>query len=157
MKIRAARASDLDQLRQIELECFGKSAVPLSQFRWLLESQGVDPTFEIRVAYEANEGQETVMGFVCWKIRRELEKPAFEILDLSIGKNFREERVEHALVEEVYREAVRGDCLGISVNVPQSNPAAAAFYLGQEFLLAHTVAKYYEDGSGMDVLVRRVR
>lgn len=156
-QIRPAQLSDLDLLRQIELECFGKSAVPLSQFRWLLEGQGEDRTFEIRVAVESGADRETVMGFVCWKVRRDLEKPAYEILDLSVGKNFREESVEHALVERVFEEAVRGNCIGISVNVPQTNLAAASFYLKCGFQLMHSVPKYYDDGTGMDVMVRRVR
>lgn len=154
--IRSARVLDLQPLRQLEVECFGNSAVPLSQFQWLLEGQGEDPAFFLRVAVDA-EDREELTGFVCWKKKQSEDVVYFEILDLSVGKNFRDERIEHELIAEVISEASLMGCLGVSVNVPHSNFAAAAFYLGLGFQIQHTVKKYYGDGTDMDVMVKRIR
>lgn len=155
-RIRPANPDDLEQLRQIELECVGASGVPLAQMKWLLEGQGDDPAFYLRVAHDS-EASTSVVGFVCWKRKTSQDALYLEILDLSVGKNYREEKIEHSLVAEVVREATRLQCLGVSVNVPSENMAAAAFYLSQEFMLSHTVKQYYGDGSDMDILVKRIR
>jgi ribosomal protein S18 acetylase RimI-like enzyme len=157
--IRPGRIEDADRLREIDFECCGKSAVPLSQLRWLLEGQGEAPSFQVRVAYEHEEdGTEAIMGFVCWKVREQQDgQTAVEILDLSVGKNFREERVEHVLIDRVAEEATKDGRLGISVNVPQANVAAISFYLQLGFNVAHSVDHYYGDGTKMDVLVRRTK
>lgn len=157
IRIRSGQASDLDLLQAIERECFGASGLPLAQFRWLLESQGENPSFVVRLAVETGLDGENVMGFICWKIRNDPESPALEILDLSVGKNFRGERIEHVLVEEALREAAAGKAIGVCVNVPQANPFAGAFYSELGFTRAQSVDRYYQDGSGMDVMIRRVR
>jgi ribosomal protein S18 acetylase RimI-like enzyme len=157
--IRPARVEDVDRLREIDFECYGKSAVPHAQLKWLLEGQGKEPSFELRVAYENDpDGSESLMGFICWKVREQQDRQtSIEILDLSVGKNFREERIEHALVELAVAEAKKDGRLGVSVNVPQENLAAMSFYLGLEFVVAHSVERYYQNGTAMDVLVRRTR
>src|SRR5688572_15955696 len=110
--IRVARIDDLDQLRQLETECFGQTGLPLSQFQWLLEGQGENPSFQLRVAIdskmqESAGANDSLLGFVCWKERREGPGLAFEILDLSVGTCYRDERVEHALIDRVIEEAGR--------------------------------------------------
>jgi ribosomal protein S18 acetylase RimI-like enzyme len=65
--------------------------------------------------------------------------------------------VEHALLAEVIESGTREKMIGISVNVPRSNLAAAAFYLSHAFNLAHVVERYYDDGSAMEVFVKRLR
>lgn len=154
--IRAARAEDLEQIRQIDLECLGASAVPISQMKWLLEGQGENPAFSVRVVHEEAVDR-NLLGFVCWKKKESDGSLYFEILDLSVGKNFRDERVEHSLIEKVIEEATAEKCMGISVNVPQSNLSATSFYLGLGFMIQHSVKKYYADGTDMDVLVKRIR
>lgn len=154
--IRNAEVADVDQLRQIDVECFGKSAVPMSQMKWLLESQGENPVFFVRVAHVLEQPRQ-VTGFICWKFKNEQQTPSFEILDLSVGKNFRDERIEDALVQHAVTEATAAGCIGISVNVPQSNIPACAFYLRIGFMIQHSVQKYYDDGTGMDVMVRRLK
>jgi ribosomal protein S18 acetylase RimI-like enzyme len=159
--IRIATIDDLDQLRKLEAETFGETGLPLAQLRWLLEGQGENPSFHLRVAFESDgakgDPEDTLLGFVCWKERRDENGLALEILDLSVGSSYRDERVEHALVDRVLEEARKDRALGVSVNVPQSNMAGAQFYLQQGFTLAHTVASYYADGSGMDVFLKRLR
>ncbi len=154
--IRPAEVSDLTSLQQLEKECFGQTGVPVSQLQWLLEGQGESPAFFIRVAYDA-ENTQSLLGFVCWKIKLDQEKPYFDILDLSVGKNFREERVEHALVESVFAAATTHGAIGVSVNVPRSNLAAAAFYLSLGFQVLHTVPGYYGDLGTMEVFVKRLK
>jgi ribosomal protein S18 acetylase RimI-like enzyme len=153
--IRPALSADLDALHRLEVECMGGSALPLAQFRWLLEGQGSDPAFFVRVAFEESEGDP--VGFIVWKRKDDSEAPTYEILDLSVGTHFREERVEHALLAEVIESGTREKMIGISVNVPRSNLAAAAFYLSHAFNLAHVVERYYDDGSAMEVFVKRLR
>lgn len=154
--IRAARAEDLEQIRCIDLECLGASAVPLSQMKWLLEGQGDDPAFSVQVVHEETEDR-SLLGFICWKKKESEGSLYFEILGLAVGKNFRDERIEHLLIDKVVAEATDRKCLGISVNVPHSNIAATAFYLGLGFMIQHTVKKYYDDGTDMDVMVKRVK
>ncbi len=154
--IRPAEISDLTSLDRLEKECFGETGVAISQLRWLLEGQGESPAFFVRVAHDAADAR-SLLGFVCWKIKLDQEKPYFDILDLSVGKNFREERVEHDLIAEVFAAAGREGAIGVSVNVPQSNLAAAAFYLSLGFQLLHTVPKYYGDGGTMEVFVKRLK
>lgn len=154
--IRNAEVKDVDQLRQINEECFGKSAVPMSQMKWLLEGQGENPVFFVRVAHQP-ELAEKVTGFICWKFKNEQQTPYFEILDLSVGKNFRDERIEDALVMRAVTEGTEAGCIGVSVNVPQSNLLACAFYLRNGFMIQHTAEKYYDDGTSMDVMVRRLK
>lgn len=153
--IRVAQVQDLQLLRQIEVECVGNSAVPMGQLQWLLEGQGEDPAFSVRVSMDAAD-RGVLTGFICWKKKLSLDALYFEILNLSVGKNYRDERIEHELVAEVVREAALSKCLGVSVNVPHSNLAAASFYLGLGFQIQHTVKKYYSDGTDMDVMVKRV-
>jgi ribosomal protein S18 acetylase RimI-like enzyme len=157
--IRPARVEDVERLREIDFECYGKSAVPHAQLRWLLEGQGKEPSFELRVAYEKEADEsETLMGFICWKVREQQDRQtSLEILDLSVGKNFREERIEHALVEVAVAEATKDGRLGVSVNVPQQNLPATSFYLQLGFVVAHSVERYYQNGTAMDVMVRRTR
>lgn len=154
--IRQARPSDLDSLHRLETECFGGSALPISQMRWLLESQGENPAFVVRVAHEADRPEE-LLGFICWKRRDDDLTPGYDILDLSVGKLYREERVEHALLAHLIETGTQEKMLGISVNVARSNLAAAAFYLSHAFNLAHSVERYYADGSAMEVFVKRLR
>ena len=154
--IRPALPSDLDAVHRLEVECMGGTALPLSQLRWLLEGQGTDPAFFIRVShFEGQPGSLT--GFVCWKKRVDAHTPGIEILDLSVGILHRDKRVEHALIAELVESATREGMIGISVNVPRSNLAAAAFYLSHAFNVAHTVERYYADGSAMEVLVKRLK
>jgi ribosomal protein S18 acetylase RimI-like enzyme len=155
-QIRSAQSHDLDQLRQIDVECFGKSALPVSQMKWLLEGQGESPAFFIRVAHDL-EQFDRILGFICWKVKAELERSYFEILDLSVGREFRDENVEDALVMDAISAANDAGCIGITVNVPQANVHACAFYLRNGFQIQHTVKSYYDDGSSMDVMVRRLR
>ncbi|MBC7385063.1 MAG: GNAT family N-acetyltransferase [Cryobacterium sp.] len=154
--VRPARALDLDQLRQVNVECFGKSAVPLSQVKWLLEGQGDNPSFFVRVATETGKPDQ-VLGTVVWKLKQDQDSRYAEILDLAVGKNFRDEKVEYSLVESVVKEASERDCIGVVVNVPQANIQATAFYLHNVFQIQHTVQKYYDDGTPMDVMVRRLK
>ena len=124
--------------------------------RWLLENQGPEATFVVRVAHEAERPEELV-GFICWKNRPDPHTPACEILNLSVGKNFREERVEHALLKDAVDVATKNGLIGMSVNLPRSNFAAAAFYLSHAFILGHTVERYYDDGSAMEVFMKRLK
>lgn len=154
--IRAAKLSDLDILHRLDVESFGGSATPLAQLRWLLEGQGENPIFFLRVAHEVDEvGSAT--GFICWKKKEEGGSPSYEILTLSVGKSFREERVEHALLSDVIHSGTKDGVVGISVNVARSNLAAAAFYLSHNFQVGHLVPRYYGDGSDMEVFVKRLR
>lgn len=154
--IRQAVTADLDHLHRLEVECVGGTALPLSQMRWLLESQGENPTFVIRVAHERDRPEELI-GFICWKNRPDPHTPAVEILVLSVGKYFREEHVEHALLADAIEFATKAGMIGMSVNVPRSNLAAAAFYLSHAFNVGHTVERYYQDGSAMEVLMKRLK
>jgi ribosomal protein S18 acetylase RimI-like enzyme len=153
---RPARPDDLTSLHRLEVECVGGSALPLSQFRWLLESQGPDPAFILRVAHDWGSEREPI-GFTVWRRRPDPVAPSYEILDLSVGKLFREERVEHALLSEIVESGTREGIVGISVNVPVANLAAAAFYLSHAFKPDHRVERYYSDGSAMEVFVKRLK
>lgn len=154
--IRPAQASDLDQLHRLEVECVGGTALPESQMKWLLQNQAPDATFVVRVAYEPERPDELV-GFICWKNRPDPITPACEILNLSVGKNFRDERVEHSLLADAIDVAMKDGLIGMAVNVPRSNLPAAAFYLSHAFNLGHTVERYYEDGSAMEVFMKRLK
>jgi ribosomal protein S18 acetylase RimI-like enzyme len=154
-KIRPALLSDLDILHRLEVECVGGTALPVSQLRWLLEGQGESPAFVVHVAHDIGTPEEPI-GFVCWKKREDAHTPSYEILNLSVGKLRREERVEHALLADVIENGTRERMVGISVNVPRSNMPAAAFYLSHAFNVGHNVERYYEDGSAMEVLVKRL-
>ncbi|MBS1962748.1 MAG: GNAT family N-acetyltransferase [Bdellovibrionales bacterium] len=154
--IRPARVSDLDALHRLEVECVGGQALPPAQFRWLLESQGPDPSFIVRVAVDADRPDEP-MGFICWKRKPDAAAPAYEILDLSVGKLYREERVEHALLADAIERATADEMFGIAVNVARANLAAAAFYLSHGFNVGHTVENYYADGTAMEVFLKRIR
>lgn len=154
--IRPARLSDLDALHRLEAECVGGGAVPLSQMRWLLEGQGENPSFTVQIAVDAAAGNEP-MGFICWKKREDPQTPSYEILNLSVGKLYREERVEHALLAFAIEAGTCEGMIGISVNVPRANMAAAAFYLSHAFNPGHTVERYYADGSAMEVFVKRLK
>jgi ribosomal protein S18 acetylase RimI-like enzyme len=154
--IRAAASSDLESLNQLELECMGGTALPTSQMKWLLEGQGEDPAFFIRVAHEVEKPNE-LLGFICWKRRPDPLTPSYEILDLSVGKFYREERVEHALLTHSIESATAEGMIGMAVNVPRSNLAAAAFYLSHAFNVGHVVERYYDDGSAMEVFLKRLR
>jgi ribosomal protein S18 acetylase RimI-like enzyme len=154
--IRAAKLSDLDTLHRLDVESFGGSATPLAQLRWLLEGQGEDPIFFVRVAYEDTD-EKSATGFICWKKKDDQATPSFEILTLSVGKNFRDERIEHALLADVIEFGTKEGMVGISVNVARSNLAAAAFYLSHNFQVGHLVPRYYGDGSDMEVFVKRLR
>lgn len=154
--IRPADVSDLASLARLEKECFGATGVAIAQLRWLLEGQGDSPAFFVSVAHEASDPR-ALLGFVCWKMKLDQDKPYFDILDLSVGKNFREERVEHDLLEAVFASAGPVGAIGVSVNVPQTNMAAAAFYLSLGFQVLHTVPKYYADGGTMEVFAKRLK
>ncbi len=155
-QIRGARLSDLDTLHRLDVESFGGSATPVAQLRWLLEGQGENPIFFVRVAYEAGD-EKNATGFICWKRKDDQASPSFEILTLAVGKDFREERIEHALLSEVVAFGMKEGIVGISVNVARSNLAAAAFYLSHNFQVGHLVPRYYGDGSDMEVFVKRLR
>jgi|GEM_PF-3223807 len=154
--IRPAVVADLDPLHRLEVECVGGTAIPISQMKWLLEGQGGDPVFFIRVAHE-DGSPEAPVGFIVWKRKPDPATPSYEILDLSVGKLFREERVEHALLGHAIESATKEGMIGMSVNVPRSNLPAAAFYLSHAFNLGHAVERYYEDGSAMEVFLKRIR
>lgn len=154
--VRPARVADLDHLHRLEVECVGGTALPESQMKWLLENQGPDATFVVRVAHETG-GSDEPIGFICWKNRPDPHTPACEILNLSVGKHYREERVEHALLADAISVATKGGLIGMSVNVPRSNLAAAAFYLSHAFNLGHAVERYYADGTAMEVFMKRLR
>jgi ribosomal protein S18 acetylase RimI-like enzyme len=154
--IRPGRVGDLDALHRLEVECVGGTAVPVSQLRWLLEGQGADPAFVVRVAHDRDSENEPI-GFIVLKKRPDPVTPSYEILDLSVGKLFREERVEHALLAEVIESGTREGMIGISVNVPGTNLAAAAFYLSHAFTPGHKIERYYADGSAMEVFVKRLK
>ncbi len=154
--IRIAKPDDLAQIRQIDLECLGNTAVPMEQMKWLLEGQGNSPVFNIRVVHD-EESATNLYGFICWKNKESEGSRYFEILSLSVGKNFRDESVEHSLVAKVIEEATELGCVAVTVNVPQNNISGVAFYLALGFNLQHSVKKYYDDGSDMDVLVKRIR
>lgn len=154
--IRPARPADLDALHRLEVECVGGQALPPAQFRWLLENQGPNPAFLVRVAVAADQPDEP-MGFICWKMKPDPVTPAYEILDLSVGKLFREERVEHALLAHAIESATAEKVIGIAVNVARANLAAAAFYLSHGFTVGHTVENYYADGTAMEVFLKRIR
>ncbi len=154
--VRPARPADLEALHRLEVECMGGTALPKPQLRWLLESQGPNPAFSIHVAHEA-KSEDAPIGFVCWKKRDDAITPGYDILDLSVGKLHRDERVEHALIAELVETATRERMIGISVNVPRSNLAAAAFYLSHAFNVAHSVERYYADGSAMEIFVKRLK
>jgi ribosomal protein S18 acetylase RimI-like enzyme len=154
--VRPARPADLDALYRLEVECMGGTALPESQWRWLLEGQGENPSFAIHVAHDAGSEKEPI-GFVVWKKRSDDVSPGYDILDLSVGKLHRDERVEHALLADLIETGTREKMIGISVNLPRSNLPAAAFYLSHAFNLGHTVERYYEDGSAMEIFVKRLR
>jgi ribosomal protein S18 acetylase RimI-like enzyme len=154
--VRPARPEDFDAIHRLEVECMGGTALPQSQLRWLLESQGEDPAFLIRVAHLEGD-PEFLTGFVCWKKRSDAVTPGYEILDLSVGTRHREDRIEHALLEDLVATAVREGMIGISVNVPRSNLAAAAFYLSYAFNVGHAVERYYADGTAMEIFVKRLK
>ena len=154
--LRPAVAADHAQLHRLEVECVGGTALPESQMQWLLQNQAADATFVVRVAYETDSPDKPI-GFIVWKNRPDPITPALEILNLSVGKNYREERVEHAILADAIDVATKQGLIGMAVNIPQSNMAAAAFYLSHAFNLGHTVERYYEDGAAMEVFMKRLK
>ena len=154
--LRPAVAADHTILHRLEVECVGGTALPESQMKWLLENQAPDATFVVRVAYDT-DAPEMPIGFIVWKNRPDPHTPALEILNLSVGKNFREERVEHAILNDAIDLATKNGLIGMSVNIPRSNLAAAAFYLSHAFNVGYTVERYYEDGSAMEVFMKRLK
>lgn len=153
IQTRAAEMTDLQQIHRIEMECFGNTGVPIAQLQWLLEKQGADPVLFIAVAYESENAE--LKGFICWKKVKDSARNHLEILDLGVGKNFRDERVENTLIEHLSEVAKISKAEGLTVMVPSANVGAMQFYARVGFFPQKPIDNIFM-GDRAEILTKKI-
>lgn len=145
--------TDLDEIHRIEVECFGRTGVPLSQLQWLLEKQGAEPSLFIAVALGSEDSK--LKGFICWKQVKDTARNHLEIMDLGVGKIFRDQGVEDVLIDHLTQVAKIVKAQGLTVMVPAANIGAMQFYAKVGFFPQQSVDNVFS-GDRAEILTKRL-
>lgn len=153
IQTRAADLTDLQEIHRIEMECFGSTGVPISQLQWLLEKQGENPSLFIAVAFESENSE--LKGFICWKSVKDSVRNHFEILDLGVGKTFRDQGVENVLIEHISEVAKLSKAQGLTVMVPGANLGAMQFYARVGFFPQNKIDNIFM-GDSAEIMTKKI-
>jgi len=146
-KIKRASLEDLDQLYEIELECFGENAYSKFILRLLLMDRR---TIALKLLTD-----KSLAGFVIGRIERRGRKRLGRVYTLNVKPEYRGKGFGKSLMRAIEEEFKRRGCEEAVLEVAVENLQAINLYksLGYEF--KERIKNYY--GAGKDALLARKR
>lgn len=136
--IRAARDSDLRELREIESECFHEDAFPHYYLMRLLR----DPRVITLVATLGDR----VVGFIMARIETFSGEPAGHIYTLDVRPGYRRRGIGSRLLESMEEILRRADVVNCYLEAREDNIAAISLYLKRGYTAKGILKDYYGDG-----------
>lgn len=136
VKILPVSRDDLEEIYQIELECFGKDAYPKFVFNYLLHN----PRSIFLKAIIDNLLAGLIAG-LCYK-------DECILYTLNVKKNFRRMGIGSMLLEAFEKKALEMNMKKIILQVEVTNSSAVNLYLKKGYMIIRSIKNYY--GYGRD-------
>lgn len=146
--IRRAKISDLEEIYQIEVECFPEDAFTLSFIKSLIE----DPDFIFLVATL----NERIAGFVVGALENFRGKTVGHIYSIDVKSEYRGRGIGSLLlksIEETLREAGAKECY---LEVRIDNLVARSLYFKFGYRVFRVLKNYYGAGKDGILLMKRL-
>lgn len=136
LSIQPASNEDLDELYELELECFGEDAYPRFLLKYLLDN--CDSIF-----LKASIGN-LLVGFIAGLCSRD----SCTLYTIDVKKEFRRRGVGSMLLEAFEKKALEKKVKKIILQVEVSNTPAINLYLKKGYKITRRIRNYY--GLGRD-------
>jgi len=141
-EIREATLTDLEEIYEIEIECFARNAFTYSQLEYCLRS----PSF---VKLIASVNDETA-GFIIGLLEGSGERVVGHVYTLDVKRKFRRMGVGSALLEALEKIFISKGAKKCCLEVRLDNTAAKRLYLKHGYKPKKIFKDYY--GPGLDAL-----
>ncbi|MCS7125743.1 MAG: GNAT family N-acetyltransferase [Aigarchaeota archaeon] len=128
--------NDLDEVYQIEIECFGEDAYPRWVFRYLLENSN-----SIFLKASTNN---LIVGFIVGICSRR----RCHLYTIDVRKAYRRRNIGSMLLEAFEREAIKRNVELVILQVEVNNLPALNLYLKRGYKIVKRIKNYY--GLGRD-------
>jgi len=141
-KIREARLTDLDEIYQIEVECFSENAFSYSQLEYCLRS----PSFVNLIALINNE----TVGFIIGLLEESNEGIIGHVFTLDVKRKFRRMGIGSSLLEALERNFIKKGARKSILEARLDNISAERLYLKHGYVPKRIIRDYY--GPGLDAV-----
>ena len=143
--IRKMMDEDIEEVLEIEKECFSDSPWTKEQFLYELHE---NPFSNIYVY----TNEEEIGGYIDWWITYEIS----QIANIAVRNTYRKQGVAQQLMDACVNDSIQQRCENISLEVRQSNIPAIKLYEKNGFIKAGIRKKYYPNGEDGDLMIKPI-
>lgn len=142
--IRKMNVDDLDQIINIEYQCF-KSKYSKQEF---LNELNDNPFSKLLVM----EVDKEIVGYIDYWITFETA----QLCKIAINPKHQGKKYSQVLMDYMHNDCINEGCEVISLEVRISNEKAISLYKKYDYVIANTRKNYYEDGEDAYLMVKGV-
>lgn len=147
IKIEKAQAGDLNEILELEKQCFFSDAFLRHQFYYFIHKSKSEFVV-VRDPYK-------IIAYLIIQIRKNSLK--YRIYSLAIAPEARGTGIGKKLLEYAERLARKNNIKKITLEVSEKNVAAINLYKKKGFQIEKTRAGYYADGSPAWIMVKEIK
>ena len=140
VKVERAEPKDLDEIYEIEVECFGRESYNKWIYKWLLRDE--------RTIFLKAVRDETILGFIVGRVERSGKRLVGRIYTLNVRPELRGKGIGKLLMTIIEESFKREGCEEIILEVAVDNLPALNLYRRMGYRLVEKLENYY--GAGRD-------
>ena len=146
IKIEKAQPGDLNQILELEKQCFLGDAFFRYQFYYFIHKS--------KSEFVVVRNHHKIIAYLIIQTRKNSLK--YRIYSLAIAPEAREQGIGKKLLEYAEQVARKNNIQKITLEVSEKNEAAINLYKKQGFTVTKTRAGYYADGSPAWIMVKEM-
>ncbi|HDD56710.1 MAG TPA: N-acetyltransferase [Nitrososphaeria archaeon] len=140
VRIERASMKDLDEIYEIEVECFGREAYSKWIYRWLLKDE---KTIFLKAVRD-----DVILGFVVGRVERSGKRMVGRIYTINVRPELRGKGIGKLLMNVIEDSFKREGCEEIILEVAVDNHPAINLYRSMGYDFIGKLENYY--GAGRD-------
>ena len=140
VRVERAGPKDLDEIYEIEVECFGRESYSKWIYRWLLKDE--------RTIFLKAVKDNTILGFIVGRVEKFKKRLVGRIYTLNVRPKLRGKGIGKLLMEIIEESFKREGCEEIILEVAVDNLPALNLYRRMGYRFVEKLEDYY--GVGRD-------
>jgi len=140
VRVERAEPKDLDEIYEIEVECFGRESYSKWIYKWLLRDE--------RAIFLKAVKDDTILGFVVGRVERSGKRLVGRIYTLNVRPELRGKGIGKLLMEIIEDSFKKEGCEEIILEVAVDNLPALNLYRRMGYRFVEKLENYY--GAGRD-------
>ena len=149
VRVERAAMKDLDEIYEIEVECFGRESYSKWIYRWLLKDK--------RTIFLKAVKDEIILGFVVGRIERSEKRRVGRIYTINVRPELRGRGIGRLLMNVIEDFFKREGCEEIILEVAVNNHPAINLYRSMGYEFVEKLENYYGAGRDAYRAVKKLR